>query len=343
MSTNFFNSNKIAIFTDLHLGVHQNSKAWHQISLEWAKWFRSKLIERNIKDIVFCGDYFHARDEISVDTLHVGTTLLKMFSDFNVTMITGNHDCYLKESSEIHSLSQFECWENVTVVDKYKLVESHGKRISFVPWGIKHTEIKKCDIIFGHFEINLFKMNSYAICDHGINSSDLLCKSPLVVTGHFHLRDQRTPKGGVILYAGNPFQMDFNDAGSDKGFYILDVECGELDFTQNTISPEHKKISLSKISLKDVDIKDSFVKLKVDCEITPDELDKVLVNLRQQSPRQLTIEYDKTSQVADENTKVDLSGIDISEAIREFVNLMEIPNKESIVKLTLSIYEDVKK
>ena len=59
-------SNKIAIFSDLHLGVHQNADFWLGVSMKWADWYINELKSHNIKEIVFCGDFFHARDEISV-------------------------------------------------------------------------------------------------------------------------------------------------------------------------------------------------------------------------------------------------------------------------------------
>ena len=52
-------SNKVAIFSDLHMGVHCNSSMWHKIATDWAKWFAMQLKEHNIKDVIFCGDFFH--------------------------------------------------------------------------------------------------------------------------------------------------------------------------------------------------------------------------------------------------------------------------------------------
>ena len=41
-------SSKYAIFTDLHLGVHQNSSTWHGIALKWADWFVGELKDNGI-------------------------------------------------------------------------------------------------------------------------------------------------------------------------------------------------------------------------------------------------------------------------------------------------------
>jgi metallophosphoesterase superfamily enzyme len=127
VSKNYFANTKIAVFSDLHVGVHQNSRFWHNIAKDWAVWIIADLKRHGIKDIVFCGDYFHTRDEISVDTLHFGSRLLELFADFNITMITGNHDCYLRDSSDINSLAPYAQWNNINLVDSTQLVESHGR------------------------------------------------------------------------------------------------------------------------------------------------------------------------------------------------------------------------
>ena len=46
-------NNKIAIFTDIHFGIHQNSKEWIQITFQWLQTFKKYCLDNNIKDIVF--------------------------------------------------------------------------------------------------------------------------------------------------------------------------------------------------------------------------------------------------------------------------------------------------
>ena len=89
---------KIAFFTDLHLGIHQNSDKWLNTSLEWAKWFRQEVEKNEIDQIVFGGDFFHYRDEVNVKCLHTANQILDIFKNLNITMITGNHDSYYKDT-----------------------------------------------------------------------------------------------------------------------------------------------------------------------------------------------------------------------------------------------------
>jgi metallophosphoesterase superfamily enzyme len=78
---------KVAIFSDLHLGIYGNSTDWHDIALKWAGWIASDLKKKKIKDIFFLGDFFHNRSEISVQTVHVASLILEKLKDFNIFMI----------------------------------------------------------------------------------------------------------------------------------------------------------------------------------------------------------------------------------------------------------------
>lgn len=343
----FFKNNKIAIFSDIHIGVHKDSKFWHDISFEWAKWFISDLKKRQITDIVFCGDWFHTREEISVDSLSFGTKLLKLFDEFTVHMIVGNHDCFLKDSSEVNSISPYNEWKNVHVYDKVFNFEHSGKSINFIPWGIKLDEIPKSDITFGHFEINLFKMNSFALCEDGFTAEELLSKSPIIISGHFHLRDHRLYNDGdMILYVGNPFQMDFNDAGSIKGYYTLDFTDNSLEFVENLVSPKHTNLSLSfLLSEKTITekvkslITNRLVKFKIDRRISSDDMEYLLNKLKELNPIEFITDYhaEISDYSLDQENKKDLSGIDLEQAISEFIEELDVNQKQEIKRYTIEL------
>ena len=343
-----FKKSRVAIFSDIHIGVHQNSKFWHDVSLEWAKWFVEDITKKGIKDVIFCGDYFHTRDEVSVDSLHFGTKLLEIFKDFNVIMIVGNHDCFLKDSSEVNSISPYKNWENITVVDKPLHVSYKNRKINFIPWGTHLKDIPVADFTFGHFEISLFRMNTFALCDDGFLAEEMLEKSSVVISGHFHLKDEKTYEKGKIVYVGNPFQMDFNDAGSQKGYYTMDLETGEMIFTENTISPKHHNISLSYLISEKVItdkvrnlFKNNLVKLKIDRRVSPDDMEFLINKFKSLNPTQLNVDYeaDKSEYDLDEEKK-DFSGIDVSQAIIDFIDLMDANNKKDLIKYTIELYQN---
>lgn len=339
-------NSKIGIISDLHLGVHSNSSQWHKIALEWARWQRQEFLNHNIKDIIFCGDWHHSRSEISVNTLQVSADILNIFSDFNLYIVIGNHDIYYKHRTDINSLSIFKGRTNIYVVDSIQTIEHQDRSIVLCPWNTQVRDIPSADVIFGHFEIETFKMNTFKTCDEGIKIKDLLQKSSLIISGHFHNRHEKTFSAGTILYVGNPFQMDFSDVGNTKGYHILDINTLEYVFYENKISPQYKKITLSELveyGTIDDNIKNIFsnniVKLKIDKNISQEDLDILLVTVNSFVPENLTIDYDITnSSIISNKDEKDLSGINMSEAITEFVNLLEIEDKDDILKYTLDLY-----
>ena len=343
---------KYAIFSDLHLGVHQNSSNWHNIALDWVDWFVRDLEDKKIKHVIFTGDFFHSRSEISVNTIHVASVLLDKLNKFDVHMIPGNHDCYYKDKSEVHSLSILKGHKNIKIYDQLELVHLLDNRTAtFCPWGIDAEDIKPCDIIFGHFEIESFKMNTYKLCETGHKASQLLQKADLVFTGHFHYREEREYKEGNIIYVGCPFELDFSDRDTLKGYYILDTSNLTYSFIENKLSPKHKKFTITELAKKyeeervvKGDIENRFVKLVLDKYVNQDDLDRLTAKLATYKPYSLIVDpIVNFSYFADvDESDQDLSGIDISKAIIEFVNMMDINNKQDVVNYTLELYTQSK-
>lgn len=342
-----FNKSKICCISDIHIGVHQNNALWHDVVINWASWLKKELVKKGIKDIVISGDLFHYRDEIAVNTIQVTTKILTMWKNFNIVLLVGNHDSYYKDRVDVNSLSILSGWNNITVFSTLEQVESFGKKILFCPWGVRAEELVKSDIMFGHFEIQSFKMNQYKVCTEGIKSRDLLNNSPLVITGHFHLRDERKYKDGTILYLGNPFQMDFGDVDGVKGYYILDIKNSDYKFYENKLSPQHKKIYLSKLvnypGITD-EVKEMFsnniVKFIIDKHISPDEIDLLLSKFSELDPVSINTDYEINFNKfgIDEHDDISISGIDIPKAIEEFINMLDVEEKSSIIQTTIDLY-----
>jgi DNA repair exonuclease SbcCD nuclease subunit len=194
-------------------------------------------------------------------------------------------------------------------------------------------------------------MNSYKLCDTGTKTTDLLNKANLILTGHFHLREERDYNGKKIVYVGNPFEMDFGDTGSTKGYYLLDLNDLNLIFYENTFSPKHKKILLSELiqqnsteknNLKAA-VDNNIVKLIVDTQATPDNIDALIKKISSYKPFSVSIDYKVNSNITiTDDANVDMSGIDIGKAIEEFVNMLDIQDKESIIGYCQELYKKCK-
>jgi len=252
----------------------------------------------------------------------------------------GNHDAFYKNRSDVHSMGMASGHPNITIIDHNLVFEDYGKKFAFIPWNNELPE-GKFDYMFGHFEIQSFKMNNFKVCDHGFNVIDFLgSKTDRVFSGHFHRRSTGKYNEGEIHYVGNTFPMDFADVDNKKGYHILDVENGDLEFFENTVSPKFKKFNLSKIkSITEDYIKNNIVKMVVDMDVDDKKLDKFRVYLNKFSPYRLTIEHNVVKSTIDSVEEID--AIDIPDMMDEFVTQLKLDyEKENRVKFILDeLYE----
>jgi hypothetical protein len=141
--------------------------------------------------------------------------------------------------------------------------------------------------------------------------------------------------------------MDFNDAGSQKGYYTMELETGEMDFTENKISPKHHNVNLSFLisektitkKVKDI-FKNNLIKLRIDRRVTPEDLEFLITKFKTLQPTQLNIEYEGNKSDYDlDEEKQDFSGIDVQQAIIEFIDLLDVNNKKELINYTVELYQ----
>jgi DNA repair exonuclease SbcCD nuclease subunit len=264
-------------------------------------------------------------------------------------MIPGNHDAYYRDNSSVHSLSILKNRKNIKIFDKPTSYNLAGKQIGFCPWG---TEIKDipddCDLIVGHFEMENFNFNNRKICEEGLKSTDLIKKSKLIFSGHFHKRQQRKFDNGTIVYAGNPFEMDFNDIKDQKGYYILDFEVENINFNfyENNITPIHVKVNLTELeTLKKIAKNKGWsnlaIKVTIDREIKTNLLDKIISAINFEGPFSLTTDYLHKFSIGDNiNISNDLGDLNIKECIIEYIDSLDIEDKTEVAKKTITLYNN---
>ena len=348
MIETFFDEKKIALFTDIHIGVHKDSSLWHQIVLNWTDWFVSEIKKKNIKNVLFCGDFFHDRSSVDLTTLQVGSQIIEKLKEFNLVMLAGNHDSYYKNNASVNSLAPFKGKKNIFVVDEKPILLKNKISVCLCPWGTSNEDIIECDLLAGHFEIQNFKMNSFKVCDHGFESGSILNKAKLILSGHFHLREHRLYENNKsILYLGSPFQMDFGEREQVKGFYILDTDTLEVEFTENTLSPQHFKIKVSDILNKNIDttklpslLNNNFIALDVDKKIDTQTLDLIIAKFSQHHPKNIRTDFNIFDQNQLSATEMEEFSFDIDKALQEFVSLLETKvEKKDILDKCLELYK----
>lgn len=345
-----FKDSTVALISDLHLGVHQDSYSWHSVAIDFAKWLNKELTKRGISDIVIPGDIFHDRSEIAVSTVATAHKFFDILKNYNIIITVGNHDCFYKDRSDINSASILTGWPNITVVDTLQSINQFNKKISFVPWATDINKIEKSDLVFGHFELNSFYHNNYKICQNGISTNNILDKANTVITGHFHKTELRTYNNdSKILYVGSAYQQTFADVGCSNGCYILNLENLHIEeFIENTISPKHFKIKVSECTngtynlekLKQV-IPGNIISFVVDKNISPEQANLFANKLQLLKPFSLRIDFDYERQGILSEKEVDFTSVDITKAIEEFVNTLDIDHKNDIISYLNDLYRQV--
>lgn len=330
-------ANQIALIGDIHIGVNINSEEFFDITRDWVEYLIADLKHREIGEIFVLGDWHHYRDEIDVKTMDFSSQIMSLFEDarIKVHILTGNHDCYLKDTSEIHSLQMFKKWKYVSIYDEPTVIESeNGKVVEVFPWG---EEVRKLgdtvDYVFGHFEIKNFKFNSYQVCSDGVDSKSVLKRGADVYTGHFHQKQSKDYKSASIHYVGSPFQHNFNDVGNENGYHILDLDTGDCEFIENEGFPvfEHVKYG-SKVNKEDIE--NNFVKLIINTDITEKALEKETKKLWALKPRKLIIDDKTTKKEVDiDKNDVNIEEINLSKNFEEFIDTLDdqIKNKDRLL------------
>jgi len=346
-----FKSNKIGIFSDIHIGLGQDSSIWHETVLNFGKWASEKFNSLGITEIAIPGDIFHNRSEISVKTLDVCKQFFDYFKEFELIISVGNHDVFKKNASDIHSLKLLSEWKNITIIDVnpeiYKTPSD--KTVSFIPWATDLENFPKTDICFGHLDIQSFYMNGLKLCDHGFESKNLFEKSKYIISGHFHKKDFREYTDGNILYLGSPFQHNFGDINDERGIYVFDLDKKHFEFIQNTLSPIHKKIKVSDLMDKKIksddlkkDVPNNLICLVIDRSITPDVHSILVSKIQNLEPKLLKIEFNEPQKELNSDGSEEFEISDISKSLNEYIESMDVQNKKELKEYILNVYDNLK-
>jgi DNA repair exonuclease SbcCD nuclease subunit len=343
---------KIACISDIHLGVHQDSQLWHKLHLDLALWIKNSLQREGIKRLLIAGDVFHNRHEVNVATLHTAKLFFDILKDFEIDVITGNHDCYYRDNSNVNSISILNNSDNVRVHEKLSTFTFNKKRFALCPWGTELQDIPECDIVVGHFELLNFKMNGSIYCDHGWESSSVLEQCKLILTGHFHTRQQRIYEDGkTVLYTGSPLQLDWGDREGSKGITILDTDTMVLDLIENNTSPVHEKFEIADLQNGKIKIQtlkkllnNNHAKIVVSSHIESSNVDLLLSKLNTMSPLQLHVEYENNIDIkqlecdSDNSEKI----VSIESVLKEFIDSLDTSvSKKHVYDKCLELYKIV--
>lgn len=320
-------SNLLAILGDCHIGARNNSLIFDsQAKQFFSEVFFPTLKARGCRSIIQVGDLFDNRKSMNLGILgEANEYLFKPLQDFETAFIIGNHDSYFKNSLAINSQRLF--------LDEQPEWEFIDEPTSFfgadmVPWicdanyqdTMQLIENSKAEYCFGHLELAGFKNNSHVMKD-GM-SPDIFKRYKRVFTGHYHGKQVQ----GNILYVGTPYELTWSDFGEEKGFHILDVDTGELEFIKNPYTM-HQKIHYSPDPHRHIpvgNITGKIIRVVVDEKGDQKVFDAFIRSLEEQNPYELRISESLVEYDADNETEIDLDIDSTPVIIEKYIDNCEL-------------------
>lgn len=268
MNLDHIDFSQVVAFTDLHLGMRNNSKQHNEWCLDFVKWMIAQAQAKNIKTCLFLGDWSHNRSSVNVVTLNYSLACLRELSAGfdNVVMLLGNHDLYFRDKLDVHSIPYVTEFPNIHLITKPTMTGD----LAFVPWLVgdewkQISQIKK-PYLFCHAEIAKFKMNAMVeLPDHGGLNADHFKHQQMVFSGHFHKRQRK----GNIVYMGNAFPHNFADAGDDDRGIMFWSPGMDPEFESWPGAPKFRVLNLSQVLVDPPTYIDAltYAKVMVDVDI----------------------------------------------------------------------------
>lgn len=156
---------KTLVFTDLHLGIKNSNTTYLNICAKIVKELIIAIKNNNVQNVIFCGDLFHSRKTIDINTLNYGLKLISAIAKFaKIYLICGNHDIYYKNTVGVNSINIFKDNPNIIIIESLTSAVINNQTAVFIPWLADTSSIAKetYDLAFGHFEIS----NNYLIASY---------------------------------------------------------------------------------------------------------------------------------------------------------------------------------
>ena len=348
---------KVAIISDIHFGVNKNSELFLNSSLKFFKTqFVPYLIENDINVILVLGDVFDSRSSINVKTNNeVWTLFSEVLKGFNVKILVGNHDIYYKTTIDVNSLKGLNELKDVDVIKSITHMDILGINCLMCPWIVDYDDKEfhdalnnsNADVLFGHFDIVGFTLNSSKVSDVGVKS-DVFSNFKKVFSGHYHTPSSKKIGRTEIVYIGSPYQIDRNDMNDDKGFIILNLETLRYKRVINTTSLKFITVEYPDLP-KDFEVNGNIVDAHI--TVTKNQLknnliDEYLSNLESMHPAEkinpiFTVVSDDQ---VDMGSSIDNGIHSIPDLLELYINnddSIDDNEKTEIFNITMAIHDGV--
>ena len=265
--------------TDWHFG--KSNGKFDKIILDGiiAQCEHAKL--HGIKTMINLGDTLDVKQNIGINTLNTMASAFKILNDTfdKIYLLVGNHDMSKKTyDSTGHNLHILTAFPNIHLVDEPTIIDVFGKKIYMLPYFpneyMKDHTFPKADYMCGHIEVQGFMLNQFIKAEEGLQAGDITKNFDHVFLGHFHKRQSR----GKISYIGNLCRFFYGEDDDERGWSILDVGNGDVEFVEY----QHPRMYKFKVSsLLEIDDLSSIfnpgdnLKLIIDTNLKYSELEEL--------------------------------------------------------------------
>jgi len=341
---------KIAILGDTHFGARSSNRVveyWQRKFFEECFW--PEIKNQGITEIIQTGDYFDNRKSIDLQSLAFQKEVfVDKVAEYecNAHVIVGNHDIPYRNTLKNNSISQILTREKgFHVYSDTDDVEIGSRTITFMPW-ICRDNVEKLsqrirdggDIMVGHFEISGFVMHPGMMSKHeGLQMGDFGGWEK-VLSGHYHTQSHNAN----IQYVGTPYQMNWNDANSKHGFWILDTTDDSMVFHENPFYFFNKFVweGECKEPVNGPGVENGFVKVIVKKKGNFEEFENFIDSINFQQPYDLKI-VESFEEFNQDNVHDMIKMTSTTETIEEYIESVGTDlNKETIKKMMVEIYEE---
>jgi predicted phosphodiesterase len=220
----------VGIITDTHWSARKSSRLFHDyFELFYKNVFFPTLKQYGITTVIHMGDAFDSRKSIDFWGLDwTRRVVLEPLSSYDVHMVVGNHDIFLRNSNKINSPELLlKDYKNIKTYSEPTEIKVGDLGVLLLPWinsenserSLKMIQKTKCKVVMSHLELNGFSPYKGHIMDSGMDAT-IFNNFKKVFSGHYHTRSDN----GTVYYLGNPYEIYWNDVNDTRGFTIFDTE-----------------------------------------------------------------------------------------------------------------------
>lgn len=288
-------------------------------------------IKHKINHIYFLGDMFQIKTKVdSMDFIFIRNIIRSWKNKFKLYFLIGNHDMPLPDSTDGSIMHAFD--EYGRVVKDYEYFDlSDDLRLHFMSY-IKNDNGKLPNfkigngknVLFMHQDVTGFRMNNFHVSGLGLDITKFK-QMDKVFSGHYHLHQQKLN----VVFIGAPFQTNFGERDTNKGFIVLDTNTLNWTFHEFRGAPRFKYVDYPQINR--VNVNNCFVKVIIPSEIKNTE--PIIEKMRSKGAISVDISTTTEELIKELEFVEELNKSTIKKLAMQFLDNIDISNDLSKKKL----------